>query len=467
LAPERTPEVVVLDKDKKLRYRGRVDASERVGGPTGAAARADLELALEEVLAQKPVSVPKTTVDGCKITPPQSVPKPARVPDFARDVAPILHARCVACHVDGGSAPFELGTFDGASRHAAMIAEVVEHGSMPPWHASTRYGEFENARMLTTDEKRTLVAWADNDAPPGDLARVPPVPKPAVSASGWRIGEPDLVVTMVSPIQLPATGIVPYKYVVLPHVFLRETWIEAVEIRPSNRKALHHANLGWYQIGGDVKTANFITGEVPGGDPMDLEPGTAVKIPGGSVIGLQIHYVTTGEATEDLISVGLRFPREAVRKQLRHHEVMTTRFAIPPETPAFLVKAKRTFDVDAVGIGMYVHMHLRGRDMRFTARATDGKEETLLFVPSYNFDWQMAYRWKKGARLFEKGTTVECLAHFDNSRFNPWNPDPTKTVKYGQETTDEMMYGFLFYVGRDEDLNLKVNPLTGQALARQ
>jgi len=271
---------------------------------------------------------------------------------------------------------------------------------------------------------------------------------------------------MLSSIELPARGIVPYKYIVLPQLFTSDTWVEAVEIRPTNKKVLHHANLGFYQFGGDVKSANFITGEVPGGDPMDLGPGTAVKIPAGSVLGLQIHYVPTGEATEDRISVGLRFPREVVKRQLRHHEIADHRFEIPPGAPAYPVTATRTFDVDAVGIGMYVHMHLRGRDMRFDAHYPGGKSETLLLVPNYSFDWQMAYRWKPGAQVFPKGSSVECLAHFDNSRFNPWNPDPSKTVTFGQETTDEMMYGFLFYVAQDEDLNLKIDPRTGQVAAR-
>lgn len=463
--PDRTPEVVVLDRDRSLKYRGRVDASERLGGPTAAPARDDLEQALVDVLAGRDVAIATTNVDGCKITARSERAQPAHVPTFAEDVAPIFLDRCVACHVAGGSAPFELATFPSARSHAAMIAEVVEQGRMPPWHASEKYGMFENVRKLSLNERTLILAWAENGAPSGDLAQAPVAPTPSVSASGWRIGEPDLVVSMLSSIALPAHGVVPYKYVVLPHVFTSDTWVEAVEIRPTNKKALHHANLGFYQFGGDVKAANFITGEVPGGDPMDLGAGTAVKIPAGSVLGLQIHYVPTGTATEDRISVGLRFPRQTVQRQLRHHEIANQRFAIPAFAPAFPVQAERTFDVDAIGIGMYVHMHLRGRDMRFDAHYPSGANETLLFVPNYSFDWQMAYRWNKGAQLFPKGTSVACLAHFDNSRFNPWNPDPSKVVTFGQETTDEMMYGFLFYVARDEALNLKIDPQTGQVVA--
>lgn len=459
LTPQRTPEVVVLDAAHVLRYRGRVDAKERLGGATDAPVKSDLEAALADVLAARPVQTGTTPVDGCKITYPSPRSEPKSVPTFADTIAPILTERCVACHVTGGTAPFELATYAGASKHAAMIAEVVEQGRMPPWFACARYGSFENERKLEDAERRALVLWAENGAPAGDLSRIT-APPPVVASSGWRIGEPDMVLE-TSVMKLPASGTVPYKYVVLPHVFTRDTWIERVEIRPDNKQALHHANLGFYTFGGNVKAANFITGQVPGGDPMDLGRGVAVLVPAGSVLGLQIHYVTTGTETEDRIRVGLRFPRDVVKQRMRHHEIADMRFAIPPGAPAFPVEARRTFAADSIGIGMFVHMHLRGRDMRFDAHYPDGKEETLLLVPNYDFDWQTAYRWKKDAVVFPKGTEIECLAHFDNSSFNPWNPDPTKTVTFGQETVDEMMYGFLFYVEKDEDLKLRVDPHTG------
>jgi len=464
LTPARTPEVVVIDRDRKLRYRGRVDASERLGGPTDAPARRDLESALEDVLAGREVAVPTTPVEGCRLTSPARAEPPRRVPDWAEVVAPIVHARCGECHVEGGASPFEIVTYEGARRHAAMIAEVVEQRRMPPWFASASHGEFENARKLSDAERRALITWAENGAPSGDLSLAPPPPPPIASPGAWRIGTPDLVLS-TGPIELPATGTVPYRYVVLPHLFADETWIESIEIRPSNRTALHHANLGWYRFGGDVQAQNFLTGQVPGGDPMVLGDGVAVRVPAGSVIGLQIHHVTTGVPTSDTIEVGLRFPRRPVQQRLRLHEISNGRFAIPPYAPAHEVRASRTFEAASVGVGMFVHMHLRGRDMRFEARAPDGTSETLLLVPNYDFDWQMAYRWKKGARVFEAGTVVECVAHFDNSAFNPWNPEPSKTVRFGQETTDEMMYGFLFYVERDERLALDVDPATGVARA--
>lgn len=466
LTPERTPEVVVLDRARVLRYRGRFDAEERVSGtspvPAEAPLRADLREALDDVLAGRGVRVSATIVDGCRITPPAAV-EPGPTPPTWVEVGPVLVRHCGACHVAGGSAPFPLGTWSEARPHAAMIAEVVDQRRMPPWFASRAHGEFANARGLSDDERARILRWAAAGAPEGDPARTPTPPAPI--ADGWRIGEPDLVLTAPVAQEIPATGRVPYRYVILPRLFTHDTWVQSVEIRPGNAQVVHHANLGYWSLGSGWDDSNFITGHVPGGDPMVLGAGVALRIPAGSLLGLQIHYVPTGTATEDRTSVGLRFPREVVQQALRFHAIANTRFEIPPEAPAHLVQASRRFDVDAVGIGMFVHMHLRGRDMDYVAHYPDGRDETLLLVPNYSFDWQTAYVWQPGAQVFPAGTRVECRAHFDNSRFNPFNPDPARAVCFGQETTDEMMYGFLFYVARDERLGLRIDAGNGRVLA--
>ncbi|MDZ4774465.1 MAG: redoxin family protein [Planctomycetota bacterium] len=468
LQPTRSPEVCVLDAARVLRYRGRVSSEERLGGATAAPVVHDLAAALEDIVSGRSVSRPETPLEGCKLNPLTEL-EPARfVPDYTELVQPILAQHCVSCHAIGGSAPFELETPAGAQRHAAMIGEVVLQRRMPPWFASERYGHFANERRLTDAERRVVLAWAENGSADSAGREKQPENKPKTTSNpvaAWRIGTPDLVLESEA-IRVRASGTVPYRYVVLPHLFTRDTWVERVEIRPSDPRVLHHANLGFYTLGGDVKAANFITGQVPGGDPMDLGVGTAALIPAGSVLGLQVHHVPYGVATEDVIQVGLRFPRDVVRKRMRHHEIADMRFAIPPFAPAHPVRATRTFAEDSVGIGMFVHMHLRGRDMRYDARFPDGHNETLLLVPNYDFNWQTAYRWRKDAMLFPKGTTVECLAHFDNSAFNPWNPEPEKRVTFGQETTDEMMYGFLFYVHQNEDLELAIDPSNGGVIER-
>jgi hypothetical protein len=152
-----------------------------------------------------------------------------------------------------------------------------------------------------------------------------------------------------------------------------------------------------------------------------------------------------------------------VQKQLRLVRLADKRFAIAPGAPAHRVAASRVLDRDAIGVGLFSHMHLRGKDMTFTARLPDGKAETLLIIPNYNFSWQHAYKWESGQKRLPKGTRLECVAHFDNSPFNAYNPDPKATVRFGQQTHEEMMYGFFFYTDAAEQLGLDIDPKTGKA----
>ena len=466
LGATRTPEFVVLDAHSTLCYRGRFDSAERYAGEVPGDVRADLAEALEDVLAGRPVRVPETPLEGCLITAPAplAAPDPAHAPTWAAAVAPLVARHCASCHVEGGMAPFPLTTHAEAAAKSAMIAEVVEQCRMPPWFAA-RAQHFENERGLSAEEIATFASWARSGAAAGaggESVRAEPDHPPQ---DGWRIGTPDLVLSVLGESTIPATGYVPYRYQLIAKVFSEDTWVEAVEIRPSSPRVVHHANLGWYKLGGDVKSQNFITGQVPGGEAMVLPAGVAYCIPKGALLGLQVHYVPTGREEHERISVGLRFARGKVEQRLRHFELADFRFEIPPGEPAWPVKAARTFAEDSIGVGAFVHMHLRGRDMRIVAHDPQGADETLLCVPNYSFDWQAAYKWRFGERRFSKVTRVEALAHFDNSRFNPFNPDPAKAVRFGQETYDEMMYGFLFYVEEHERLELAIDPANGQALA--
>ena len=461
----RAGEVVVLDRERRIAYRGRIDARFRVGGESADQGRPDLRLALDSILAGTAPELASTPAEGCLLSAP---PTPTPGLTWSRHVRPLLERHCVECHQPGGAAPFALLDAATAGAHAAMIAEVVATGRMPPWHAASGHGRFRNARVLTAEERRTLIDWAHTGAARGDpdiLPLAPPAaPAAAPDGTAWRIGIPDLVLATPTEMELPASGSLPYQYAFLPHVFAVDTWVEAVEIRPDNPRVMHHCNLAHVRLGEAYRPEHFITGQVPGGDPLALEPGLAVRLPAGSLLALQIHYVPSGKPERDRLRVALRFPHHRVEKELRHLEIADFRFAIPPETPAHPVAASRTFPADAVGVGLFVHMHRRGRDFRFTAHAPGAVSgETLLLVASYDFDWQASYRWFPGRARFAAGTRVDGLAHFDNSRFNPWNPDPTATVRFGQQTEHEMMYGFLFWVAADEHLHLDVDPATGRA----
>jgi hypothetical protein len=194
---------------------------------------------------------------------------------------------------------------------------------------------------------------------------------------------------------------------------------------------------------------------------MVLDHGIGFKIPKGCMLVLQLHYVTTGKETSDQTRVGFVFAKETIAKQLKHFRCHNAKLAITPGDPHHPVEAKRTLDCDATGVGMFSHMHVRGKDMVFNAIYPGGKKEILLAVPNYSFDWQMAYQWAPHAKKFPKGTVIDVVAHYDNSAFNPYNPDPKQTVKEGDQTYEEMMYGFFFYTDDAENLHLTVDPKTG------
>jgi thiol-disulfide isomerase/thioredoxin len=458
----RTPEVVVLDSDHRLCYRGRIDDQHRIGASTPKVRKENLKDAITAVLDGNDPLPAETSVDGCLITaPPEIEVDPSLT--WNDHILPLFNTHCNDCHKAGTEAPFGLPEYDDVAGNAQMIAEVVADRRMPPWYGASDYKDFINHRGMNTDERRMVQSWIKGglkrgDAPASEATTVEDV------KIGWLMGEPDQILTTTENHKLPADGYVDYRYSILPYVFEEETWVEKIEILPENPEVVHHANLLAFPMDKGIRGAYFITGKVPGAEPMKLQEGVAVRIPKGTVLALQIHFTTTGREEESRLSVGLHYASGRINKSLRHVLVKNTTFEIPPGDPFYKVVKSETLEHDITGFGLFTHMHVRGRDMTFNAHYPDGRKETLLVVPNYNFDWQIGYEWAPGARRFPKGTRIECVAHFDNSEFNPFNPDPTDTVREGQQTYHEMMYGFLYYTVDDEHLNLEVDPKTGVAI---
>jgi hypothetical protein len=460
LGVTRTPEVVVLDANRVLRYRGRIDDEYRTGGAQPTVTQNNLKDALDSVLAGQEVAVKETPVDGCKITPPRKIEANPNL-TYAEHVQPVLAKHCVECHQSGTEAPFSLVTYDEVVDQGAMLAEVVAEQRMPPWYAGPSHGEFVNSRTLTTQERDTVVAWVAAGMPAGNLA---PAPKESAEPkSPWLIGEPDKIINMFGKHKIQAEGYVAYKYVQLPYVIPHDTWVQGVQIMPTNTRVVHHCNLLAYTLNEKgEKDGWFITGKVPGAQPLNTAgTGIAVFLPKGTRLVFQIHYTTTGQEEECQIALGLKYYRGVVQKKMRNVLVADYKFAITPGDPHHKVVNSKTIDMDAVGIGLFSHMHVRGKDMSFIAHYPDGNTEHLLSVPNYSFDWQLGYEWEPQTKKFPKGTKLEVVAHYDNSTFNPYNPDPTATVKEGDQTYEEMLNGFFFYTAENENLNIKVDPETG------
>jgi hypothetical protein len=441
-------ETAVVDKGLILRYRG---------GILG------VKDAVAAALQGKDSPNGAPIADGQPIEK-EILPSQAKV-TFAEHVAPIVYSKCAGCHHPGTAAPFSLLNYDQVSSKAKTIARVVGEGQMPPWYAHPAHGQFANNPMLTAAEKEAIVTWASNGRETGDLAKAPQ--PPSFPDTKWAIGEPDLFTQAETPKKIPATGYIPYTYVTLPYIFPHDTWVQGIEIMPGNPNVVHHANLIFMLPGEKYNQAtNFLTGKVPGGAPADLKDGTALRIPKGAQLTLQVHYVTTGKEEEDSIGVGLRFAKEPIRKRVRYKIIGNTKFEIAPNDMAYPVKSEKTLECDATILAMYSHMHLRGKDMTFTAIYPDGKDETLLAIPNYDFNWQLTYYYPHDSKKLPKDTKVEVVAHYDNSAFNTYNPDPSKAVKDGPQTFEEMMYGFFFYTDDSENLNVIVDPKTGKEIER-
>ena len=464
LGVERVPQAVLLDAGKRVVYSGRIDDQYRTGGVQPQVGRHDLADAIEEMLAGKPVSVAETTIDGCKVTPWQASKFDYQV-TFHEHVEAILQKNCQNCHHDGTAAPFALVTYDDAKAQGEMLAEVVRDGRMPPWYAHSEYGHFTNDPSLTRDERNLVEAWVRGGMERGDSAKAP---KPIEFAkTEWRIGEPDMVLTTHKPIKIQASGFIPYNYVFLQPPFADDTYVEAIEIRPHNRAVVHHCNAFYVDaVTRKAGTNTFITGYVPGGVPFIMRPGIAQRIPKNAIIGLQIHHVTTGKEEESTISIGFRYAKGTVNKTTHFVLLDPRNIAIPPGDAFYEMKAQKKIDEDSTLLGLFTHMHLRGRDMTFFANYPNGKRETLLQIPNYNFEWQIGYVCPEPPNEVKipAGTEMAAIAHFDNSKFNPYNPDPKYKVPYGDQSYDEMFNGFVFYVHDKDRLNLQIDPKTGHVL---
>jgi len=384
-----------------------------------------------------------------------SGPTAARV-TFTRDVAPILYNRCVECHRAGEVAPMALITYNETRPWAKSIKQKVVDRSMPPWLASPENTHFKNNRRLSQKEIDTITAWVDAGAPKGSDEDLPAPPK---FEEGWAIGKPDAIISLDQEVAVPAEGVIPYKYLTVQTNFNEDKWVQAAEIRAGNRKVVHHIIVYVQEPGvkndqpaeGRGGRGVKLSGFAPGEQPKVFPSGTGRLIKKGSKLTFQMHYTPNGEATTDRSYIGLVFSKTPVQKIALTGTATNSRFVIPPGDGNYEVRSSWTAPDDVRIIDLMPHMHVRGKDFTYTAVYPDGRSEVVLQVPKYDFNWQLLYQFKEPLFL-PKGARLDCVAHFDNSGRNKYNPDPTKEVRWGDQTWEEMMIGWFDYILEKENL---------------
>jgi hypothetical protein len=358
---------------------------------------------------------------------------------FYRDVLPILQNHCQECHRSAQMAPMSLTTYEESRPWAKAIRDEVRSRKMPPWPADPCCGHFTNDRSLSPSEIETLAKWADTGAPIGDSRDAPPSKK---WPEGWNLPSHDIELAMRKPFEVPASGAVEYQYFPIATGFKEDKWVQAVEVRPGNRKVVHHIVVyirepGSTWTGGPTKS-DILTVYAPGSTPDSWPEGMAKLIKAGSDLVFEIHYTPNGKPASDQTRIALVLAKKPPEKRVLTLQLNNDRFLIPAGEKDYRVSAWGSIPNDALLLSMFPHMHLRGKSFVF---ALIDDKNTLLNVPNYDFFWQLSYRLKAPIQL-KKGTRIECWGTYDNSANNPRNPDPSADVKYGQQSWEEMMIGF-------------------------
>jgi mono/diheme cytochrome c family protein len=467
------PQAFVLDGDFTIRYRGRIDdgyAARLKRKP--AVSREDLRLALEEVLAGKPVSLPRTEVVGCPISPLRSRSGPVAQgkATYHRDVLPILQERCQLCHRPGGAGPFSLLGYRQAVRWADDIKELTRKRSMPPWKPTAGH-EFVGERKLSEREIATLAAWVDGGTPEGDPRDAPPLRR---FTGGWQLGKPDLVLEPKEDMTVGATGPDLFRSFVFSPELPEDRYIVAYEVRPGNPRVVHHTlhflddrgrarrleererkrakkpnekdrgpgyssrmGPGFFPPSGDIG------GWAPGLWPYYFPDGVAFHLPRGNDVVVQVHYHRTGRVETDRTRVGLYFAKKPGARPIQGVIIPGFFLTIPPGVEDYRVEGSVWLAQDCKLITVMPHMHLLGKRIKITMTPPAGKAETLLAIDEWDYNWQETYYLKKPLAV-KAGTRFTVQGVFDNSARNPNNPSsPPRRVFVGEETTNEMCFGFL------------------------
>jgi peroxiredoxin len=431
LGLQRAGEVLVIDpKGWKIAYRGPLATK-----------------ALDAVLDGKPVKSRKVSAKGCalKVTAKRNLP--GKNISYANQIAPMLADNCVTCHRTGGIGPFPMSSYAIVQGFSPMIRAVLLTRRMPPWHADPHVGTFQGARSLTKEQTQTLVHWIEAGSPRGDGPD--PLAESTKQWPEWAFGEPDLVVK-VPAFDVPATGTIDYQRYTIANTTGRDLWIRASDTLPGDRSVVHHVLVGVYdpKLPERERMVRASSGElgayVPGNGPVMYPAGTGVLVPKDCSFAFQMHYTSSGKAAHDETRVGFYFAKEPPQYEFKTAVLFKPTIKIPANTKAYTDSTTYDFAREAIVYSFTPHAHYRGSASNFVARYPDGREELLLSVPKYDFNWQTTYSLKT-PKPIPAGTRIVHSTTYDNSAQNPANPDPNRIVPWGEQSWDEMLYGVVRY----------------------
>lgn len=466
LRPTHVPQAFVFDRDGAVAYRGRVDDQFAAVGRRNAQIRShDLADALNAVAAGSSPASAATTPVGCPI-------ESLKIESYTyhRHVAPILQARCANCHRPGEVAPFSLLSYQDAAKRAQWIAEQVTARRMPPWPAREGFGHFRGSRRLSQRETEVIAAWAKTGATEGDVADSPPA---ADLGDGWKLGTPDLVLTMTEAYTVPADGPDKFRFFVVPIPLDGNQAVAAVEFRPGNPRVVHHAIM-YLDASGQARKRDaadpepgyegFVTGGfrpagmlgfwAPGYSPRYLPSGVARSLPKRCDLALQLHYHPSGKEETDQSQVAVYFSKQPVERYLNTLAMINFDVDIPPGETRHKMEMSFTTPVELDLLNVTPHMHLIGTEMKVTATLPDGQVQPLVWV-DWNFNWQDQFEYSQPKKL-PPGTRLDLEAYYDNSSGNPANPNtPPTEVLMGEMTTDEMCICAFDYLNHPDEADRK------------
>jgi hypothetical protein len=405
---------------------------------------------------------------------------------FYRDIQPILRQHCQACHHRGGIAPMSFETYEDARRYANIIRNVTQERAMPPSFAIPLAGHVSNDPSLTAEQISELAAWASLKAPAGDPNDAPPLPS---SAAPWSIPKPDLIVRMPQPVSVSANGDIDFTYEIVPTGLNEGRWIQMTQVLPSlpenvrqlvvfvRRRGstwLRHAPVG--KVFTSVTLTDdqdrhwadddILTVYAPGSSADEWPTNMAKFIPPGADLIFRAQYITNGTAGADQSSIGLVFSKQEPPQRVVTLALADDQFTIPPEASDYRVEAHGVLGTDAVLLSLFPNMHLRGKsfeyDLIHTGDASSYKPETqieILLRVNYDLRWQTNYHLAE-PRLLKAGTKLRVVGWYDNSPNNPHNPDPSASVKAGDQARDEVLLGFF-------DVSVPASPVKLNNLIRR